>query len=231
MNRFSIMPRKIIFFLFFCVGKIHSQSGLYPDSIATKSLRISGLATNQKGMAVVQPNGKITNQSNFRLFIPAASFTPIDNTTAFHNTGEYCYFDIGTTYAGLIAPLILPDSVIITEVSLYMRVYGGTGQQILTLNKSDFAHVSWGTPPPTAPTNSIVATLSNSLGPGDGGMNTLTAALTEQVAYTTTTGLPRKRSYYLKLSNSSGVWGSGMVFSAPPTIPNRFYGVLVTYKY
>jgi len=223
------MRRKIIFFLFLCLGKIHAQSGVYPDSIVTKSLRVSGLATNQKGMAVVQPNGKITNQANFRLFIPAASFTPIDYTTAFHNTGEYCYYDIGTTYAGLIAPLILPDSVIITEVSLYMRVYGGTGQQILTLNKSEFAHVSWGSPPPAAPTNSIAATLSGILGPGEGGMNTLTTTLTEQVTYAT--NYFRKRSYYLKLSNSSGVWGSGTVFGAPPTIPNRFYGVLVTYRY
>lgn len=121
------MYRKIIFFLFFCVGKIHAQSGVYPDSIVTKSLRISGLATNQKGMAVVEPNGKISNKTNFELFIPADSFTPIDHTTAFHNKGEYCYFDIGTIFTGLIAPLILPDGAIITEVSV-----------IIILNNLDF---------------------------------------------------------------------------------------------
>ncbi len=218
---------------FFCylslVPTFGQSSVVYPDSIVTKNLRLSGQNSSNTGPLFANKAGKVVSKPTGQLFIPAAAFQPVDYTTSFHNDGEACYFDIGTSYNGIVAPLILPDSVTITLVSFFMRVYGGTDYQNFYLKQAEFNSSYWGSMTSNNPSTIDLVSLSGILGPGAGVMARIEQNLTVQVNYRTI--YSKNRSYYFKISNSSGIWNGGGGPGVPTSAPNKFYGVLVKYKY
>ncbi len=70
------------------------SSVVYPDSIVTKNLRLSGQNSSNAGPLFANKAGKVVSKPTGQLFIPATSFQPVDYTTSFHNDGEACYFEI-----------------------------------------------------------------------------------------------------------------------------------------